>query len=252
MIIDAYSHCGQEKFRPLEDVRATMVAAGISKAVLAQHLGQYDNSYIDSCVRSDPGSLVGVAMIDATAAGSSKDLDAVLASGSFRGLRMTTKMLIESTSIASEAIEAGLHLVLYCPDGVSPIEAVLRGLAGGPGRIVITHLGSPVVQDGRVARGEEILRLSPDSRVMVTLSGAGMACAPPHEPLRPLVRAVVERFGPDRVMWASNYPVIGDSDAVRADLDLLLANVWNLSTSSIDLIAGQTAARTWFGEGNPI
>lgn len=248
MIVDAYTHCGQEKFRPLEEVREMMLAAEISKAVLAQHLGQYDNSYIDSCVRSDPTSLVGVAMIDAPSVGSLEALDEVVASGSFGGLRMTAQMLVEAPSIASMAMEAGLHLVLYCPDGVDAIEEVLPGLASGPGRIVVTHLGSPVVEDGQVTRGEEVLRLASDPRVMVTLSGAGMACAPPHQPLGPLVRQIVERFGPERVMWASNFPVTGDAQEVRADLELLLANVWNVPASSIDLIAGEVAAHTWFGD----
>jgi predicted TIM-barrel fold metal-dependent hydrolase len=68
MIIDAYTHCGVDKFQPLPDVQAMMREVGVTKAVLAQHLGQYDNSYIASCVRTNPETLAGVAMIDATGA----------------------------------------------------------------------------------------------------------------------------------------------------------------------------------------
>ena len=46
MIIDSYTHCGISKYLPIEDVSATMDRAGVHRAVLAQHLGEFDNSYI--------------------------------------------------------------------------------------------------------------------------------------------------------------------------------------------------------------
>lgn len=246
MIIDSYAHCGLEKFQPLPEVQAMMRRVGIDKAVLAQHLGQFDNSYIESCVRSSPETLTGVAMIDATAGSAPAALAVVVGSGSFRGLRMTGEMLVAAPAIASAAVEAGLHLVLYCPDGAQAIAEVLPRLSAGPGRIVITHLGSPQVADGVMTRGPEILELASDPRVLVTLSGAAMACAAPHEPLQLLVRSVVSEFGSDRVMWASNFPVTGDAAAVAADLALVQDNVWGLDPSDIEDIVGGVANRLWF------
>jgi predicted TIM-barrel fold metal-dependent hydrolase len=246
MIIDSYTHCGLDKFRPIEDVRAMMAEVGVSRAVLAQHLGQFDNSYIAACVQAEPSSLIGVAMIDVLDPDAQVSLQEVVASPAFGGIRMTAAMLRQAPCLASAALEAGLHLVLYCPDGTDEIESVLPGLASGPGRIVITHLGSPTVDAGRLTRGTELLQLAADPRIMVTLSGAGMACDPPHEPLRSLVRAIVDGFGAERVMWASNYPVVGDQGAVRADLDLLLSNAWGLPPSAIPLISADVADHTWF------
>ena len=248
MIIDAYTHCGVDKFQPLPNVQAMMRSVGIAKAVLAQHLGQFDNAYIQSCVRSSPETLAGVAMIDATAPTAHSALDAVTDSGTFRGLRMTAEMLVSAPGIASVALERGLNLVLYCPDGTSVIVDVLGDIAPGPGRIVITHLGSPQVTDDAMMRGEEILGLAADPRVLVTLSGAGMACPTPHAPLQALVRSVVSEFGADRVMWASNFPVTGDAAAVAADLRLLQDNVWGLDPSVIEGIQGNVANRIWFAD----
>ncbi len=248
MIIDSYTHCGLEKFQPLPEVQAMMHHVGIAKAVLAQHLGQFDNSYIESCVRSSPETLTGVAMIDATAPTALSALDTVLASRAFRGLRMTAQMLVRAPAIASAAVERNLHLVLYCPDGIEVIADVLPDLAMGPGRIVVTHLGSPQVADGVMTRGPEILELASDPRVLVTLSGAGMAWPAPHEPLQSLVRSVVSEFGADRVLWASNFPVTGDAAAVAADLRLLQDNVWGLDPTAIADIQGDVANRVWFAE----
>ena len=246
MIIDAYTHCGIEKFRPLPEVREMMDAVGINRAVLAQHLGQYDNSYIAGCVKSAPDTFAGVAMIDTSDPGARDALAEVIESGAFRGLRMTADMLVSAPVIASAAIEAGLNVTLFCPDGTEPIESVLPLLAAGPGRIVLTHLGSPAVEQGVLVRGQGVLRLAADERVMITLSGAGMVCDSPHRPLQQLVRDVVSGFGPDRVMWASNFPVVGDPAAVAADLALLTSNIWGLSKESIKMISGVVAQRTWF------
>ena len=246
MIIDAYTHCGVEKFQPLPDVQTMMRTVGTSKAVLAQHLGQFDNSYIESCVRKSPGTLAGVAMIDANAPTAHSALDAVVASGAFRGLRMTAQMLVTAPGIASAAALLGLHLVLHCPDGTAEIAEVLGDIETGTGRIVVTHLGSPQVTDDAMTRGEELLALAVDPRVLVTLSGAGMSCPFPHEPLCPLVRSVVSEFGADRVMWASNFPITVDATAVAADLRLLQDNVWGLDPSAIAEIQGNVANRVWF------
>jgi predicted TIM-barrel fold metal-dependent hydrolase len=246
MIIDAYTHCGLEKFRPFPEVQEMMAAVGIDRAVLVQHLGQYDNSYIAGCVASAPDSFVGVAMIDATDPGAHDALSEVIDTGAFRGLRMSADMLMAAPAIASRALEAGLHVILYCPGGTEDIESVLPLLAAGPGNIVVTHLGSPTVEQGALMRGRGVLRLAADERVMITLSGAGMVCDPPHLPLRDLVRDVVNSFGPDRVMWASNFPVVGDAAAVAADLALVTSNTWGLSKESIKMISGVVAQRTWF------
>jgi len=246
MIIDAYTHCGLEKFRPFPEVQEMMAAVGIDRAVLVQHLGQYDNSYIAGCVKSAPDAFIGVAMIDATHPGAQDALSAVIDTGAFRGLRMSADMLIAAPAIASRALAAGLHVILYCPNGTEEIESALPLSAAGPGRIVVTHLGTPAVEDGSLVRGRGVLRLAADERVMITLSGAGMVCDPPHLPLQSLVRDVVSTFGLDRVMWASNFPVVGDAAAVAADLALVTSNSWGLSKESIKMISGVVAQRTWF------
>ncbi len=43
-IIDGYTPCGLSKYEPIEKVRKVMAGAGVQRAVLAQHLGEYDNT----------------------------------------------------------------------------------------------------------------------------------------------------------------------------------------------------------------
>ena len=76
--------------------------------------------------------------------------------------------------------------------------------------VVLDHAGSPhdLSGAGRALWREGIARLASLGHVSVKLSGFGMF--EPHwtaESVRPLIDTVLERFGPARVMWGSNFPV---------------------------------------------
>lgn len=249
MLVDAYTHCGLEKFQPLPAVAAAMAAAGVTRAVLVQHLGQYDNSYIRDCVAAAPDRYAGVGMVDPADPDAEATLDAVLAEGILTGIRMTGEMVAADPERAASVVRRGLHCVLYCPDGVAAVADILRRVAAeavGTARIIVCHLGSPVVSEGRCQRGEDLLALADVERILVTLSGAGMACPYPHAPLREHVGALVAHFGADRIMWGSNFPVCGGVSEYVADLDLLRADSWGLGPAVLPALTGATAARVWF------
>src|ERR1700722_9969665 len=88
-IIDAYAHCGLSKYEPIEKVRETMAAAGVSRAGLVQHLGVFDNSYIGSVVASDPQHVAGVLLVDHRQKDVVGTLERWHASGNFQGIRLT-------------------------------------------------------------------------------------------------------------------------------------------------------------------
>ena len=54
VIVDGYSHCGILKYQPVEVVLDTTAQAGVDRAVLCQHLGEYENSYLSQVVESRP------------------------------------------------------------------------------------------------------------------------------------------------------------------------------------------------------
>lgn len=248
MIIDAYAHCGLDKFLPVESVGDAMLSAGVGRAVLCQHLGQTDNSYIGACVRADPHRFIGVAMLDPTDARADAELASMAAGAEFRGIRMTVDMLIANEGFASTALTLGLNVVVYAPDGVGAAIAPISRLpyGEGMGRVVITHLGCPQFSDGALTRGADLLECAALTTAMVTLSGLGMACPYPHPEAASFVRDVVGAFGTERVMWGSNFPVLGTNAAYATDLRLLLDNVWQLPASAIPALSGLTAKAVWF------
>ena len=73
-----------------------------------------------------------------------------------------------------------------------------------------------------------------------------MFCPPPHEPLYPLIERVVGAFGASRIMWGSNYPLVGSQDDYVADLRLLLEGRLPVPREAISQIVGENARQLWF------
>lgn len=141
-MIDGYCHCGLSKYRPVEDVLAVMKSAGIERAVLCQHLGEYDNAYLAGVVERHPATLAAVCLIDPTSASAVPDLESLHATGRFRGVRLLADWLRDYESLWGRAVELGLTLVIYAPQGmVAATPVITRFAAAHPAaRVVVTHL----------------------------------------------------------------------------------------------------------------
>jgi predicted TIM-barrel fold metal-dependent hydrolase len=72
-----------------------------------------------------------------------------------------------------------------------------------------------------------------------------MFCTYPYAQLRQLVSEVIRRFGADRVMWGSNFPVCGDEDAYIRELQLI-STEWASNYDQMQKILGRTANDLWF------
>jgi len=248
-IIDAYAHSGLSKYEPIEKVRATMAAGGVSRAVLVQHLGEFDNSYIGSIVASDPEHFAGVLLVNHGDEYVAETLGEWVASANFQGLRLTAEALVAKPELFALAGNLGLVIVLSAPQGIRPIFSRLqRELQSAPfSRLVVTHLGNPSLIGSKLDdTARDVLELAEFSNVYLQLSGMKMFCPYPHKPLYPLIAQAVDAFGMNRILWGSNYPVVGTQEDYAADLRLLLDGRLPVPGEAIVSIAGKNAKRLWF------
>lgn len=253
-IVDAYTHCGISKYRPIEDVQAVMNRWNVSRAVLVQHLGEFDNSYLAIVVQRDRRHLAGVCLLDPAAHDADQRLDQIIAEGVFHGVRLSTESLEQSAGFMERVLSAGLIVVLYAPRGVSTYYAKLRAvLEKVPrGKLVITHLGTPDLTHAPIFKPEvEAFRLAEFPGVFLQVSGMKMFCPYPHTELYPLLEQALAHFGGERLLWGSNYPVVGESEDYGQDLQLSLNRLWPLPHGSVEDVCGNNAARLWFGAANP-
>lgn len=250
IVIDGYAHSGLKKFLPIPDLLAAMEAASVSRAVLVQYLGEYDNSYLAQAMVEHPGRFAGVGLVDPFSDDWPARLAEVVSAG-FRGLRFPMEWLPTKMEVALAACAAGLNIVVYVPKDMAAAVPVLRQLARGAGdrKIVVSHLGAPRVSGTELAEGLELLELAEELNVLTTLSGFSMYSAHPHEELGVLVTRAIELFGPSRVMWGSNFPVVLDRESYGDDLALVREGRWGLGGAAIAEVLCGTASRLWFDAG---
>ena len=246
-MIDGYTHCGLSKYRPMEDVLAVMRSAGLDRAVLCQHLGEYDNGYLAEVVARYPTTFAAVCLVDPTNSSAAAELDKWQGGGRFRGVRLLAQWLGDYESLWARAVDLGLMLVLYAPQGVAIAAPVIArfAMAHPRARMVVTHLGNPQLRGGRLVE-TDLLRLAAVEGVFVQLSGLSQFCEYPYTELHDFIRAIVREFGAPRIYWGSNYPVCGDEAAYRRDLLQVANGEWDLTIEQIQWITGRTAEQLWF------
>jgi predicted TIM-barrel fold metal-dependent hydrolase len=93
MTIDGYCHCGISKYRPVDVVLGVMNKHAVDRAVLCQHLGEYDNSYLAEVVNDHPGRFAAVCLVDPTQPDAHVQLRRWEEHGNFRGVRILAEWL---------------------------------------------------------------------------------------------------------------------------------------------------------------
>ena len=247
-MIDSYTHCGIDKYEPVESVVEAMEYSEITRAVLVQHLGQFDNSYIDNVVKDSPETFTGVGLVDTTDANWYREIEALSNSDSFMGIRFSSPSILGNFDAVIEAGQMGLNLILYTPDGIDEVSQEIAALARKvpDTSIVLTHLGCPG-QKVDVDRGNgSIVRLGEFPNVFVGLSGQHMFCEYPYRNLLVYTKRIVETYTSKRIMWGSNFPVCGSVEAYRSDLSYISSEHLELSDVEVQDITEYTARKLFF------
>jgi len=250
-IIDGYTHCGTSKYEPIERVREVMAAAGVRRAVLVQHLGEFDNSYLGRIAAADPEHFAAVCLVNHEAADCGERLRRWAETGGFKGIRLTIDVFSAKPELAATAVELGLIIVLFAPRGVAGALGPLASFLDRhpQARLVVTHMGNPDLKIlARSAGPDDVFHLAEYPNVYFQISGMGMFCPWPHEPLHGLIERAFERFGASRLYWGSNFPVVGEQSAYCDDLALVLDGKLPVSAAAVPAIAGLNARRLWFPE----
>lgn len=126
-------------------------------------------------------------------------------------------------------------------------EALARACDGQ--QLVLDHCGVPDIAGGDFdgwAKG--IDRLAALPHVSVKLSGISAYCAPGRasvELLRPWVDHVIGRFGPDRVVWGSDWPVVLLGAGLVPWVEMTRALLAGLSATEQAAIGSDNARRIY-------
>ena len=138
--------------------------------------------------------------------------------------------------------------LLIIPEQLPAAVEVVRAL---PGLIfVLDHAAKPAIaRNGYDAWHPGFAELAGSSNVAVKLSGLITEADHDHwtvADIEPYARSVIEDFGPERVLFGSDWPVCRVAGGYRRALDVVDAAIAGLSPGDQELIMGGNAVR-WYG-----
>ncbi len=115
--------------------------------------------------------------------------------------------------------------------------------------LVLDHCGVPDIAGGAYDRwAAEITALAQLPHVVCKLSGISRYCAPGKASvavLRPWVDHVIDSFGPDRVLWGGDWPVVNLGAGLPGWIAMTRALIAHLSGADQTAIAQGTARRVY-------
>ncbi|MAV63728.1 MAG: amidohydrolase [Candidatus Marinimicrobia bacterium] len=115
--------------------------------------------------------------------------------------------------------------------------------------LVLNHCGVPPIASGEIDEwGKDLKSLSEMPNVTCKLSGLMAYCAPgtsSYDTIKPYVDHALECFGPDRMVWGSDYPVVNAAKGIQEWIKVTNQILGQLSEDEAKKIASSNAERIY-------
>ena len=244
------------KFLPA-DLEPLLLDAGIERTVLVQAAATVaETEYLLALAAETPFVAGVVGWADLEARNAAQQIAALAQQSKLVGLRPMLQDLDDDAWISRPAVETSLDAVeaegLRFDALVTPrhVPHLARCLSARPGlRAVIDHAAKPDIA-GRALDGwaTQMRAIAADTGAYCKLSGLVTETGGKwtEEDLKPYVDVLLEAFGPARLMWGSDWPVVNEAGGYAAWHSAAWALAEGCSRDERDLIFGG-AAQAFYG-----
>ncbi len=230
---------------------------GVERVVLIQmSYYRFDNSYMLWAMREYPGTFSGVAVVDHHAS-DVRDTMRSLRKQGVRGFRIhpgsdPVDMWLGSDAMAAfwgyGADENLAMCGLVNPDALVPLDKMCQRFPRTP--VVIDHFARIGV-DGtiRTADVDNLCRLARHENTHVKVSAfyALGKKQSPYLDLGPMIRRLVDAYGPQRLMWATDCPYqVQNGHTYRDSVELIRTRLDSLSSDDRQWLLRKTAEKVFF------
>jgi predicted TIM-barrel fold metal-dependent hydrolase len=243
-----------------EELIATASKEGVSRVVLIAHniFYRYDNSYMIDAAKEHPGKFRIVGMVDESLPHVDQKMKDLLKQG-VTGFRITPRVRgrdvwLKSDGMAAMWKTAGETRQAMCclidPEDIPDIDKMCESHPETP--VVIDHFAR-IGADGVIREKDvaQLCGLAKRKQVSVKVSAfyALGKKQPPYLDLLPMIRKLLEAYGPERLMWASDspYQLVGDH-TYAASIQLIRDKADFLSDSDRQWLLRKTAEKVYFFE----
>lgn len=243
-----------------EELLALAAPEGVGRVVLIQHTRYYlfDNRYLLDAVRRRPERFRVVGMVDETKPAPGREMRRLLPLGvtGFRitpRIRKTTaKQWLDTPGMREmwqTAVETRQSMCcLVNADELLVVGRMCAEFVETP--VVIDHFGR-VGSDGEIrpADLDNLCALARHKWVCVKLSAfyALGKKHPPYLDLAPMIRRLIDAFGPERLMWASDAPYqLQKGNTYAASISLVRDRLDGISPADREWLLQRTAERVFF------
>lgn len=239
-----------------------MDANGVRAALIVQpiNLG-FDHTYVEEAIRAHPGRFVGMALANPASASGTEDVRALLASGTFRGVRFNPALWPEGEGMDGAI---GKAMLRACAEATPPAVAgfmcfhglhlhldAIRALCAYEPRtpVLIDHFGFTKGVDD--ANFESLLQLGRDfEQVSVKCSAhfrVRVETTDGTDSTRAQLEKLLEVYGSDRLVWGSDYPFVTMEEGGYAGAVAILGEQLSNNPDALAKIRGENFLRLFPG-----
>lgn len=254
-IVDTHVHAGLTKYEPIESLVDQMFRHRVDHAVLVQHAGEFDNSYLIESARRFPGRFAVACAIDVQQPDAAERLSEwVERSPAVQGVRLYMAQLFGGAPGAEAAWQRADELGLIVTVGASLRDLVSPQMAEAVrrfsrARLHIEHLAHPDPKEPEPFETyRRALALSEHDHVSLKVSGFYGFTQRPWSPYVDTIRffeLARDAFGARRMMWGSDFPPVSMREGFHNALRFAQQHLPLASAEDRAYLLGRTAVGQW-------
>jgi predicted TIM-barrel fold metal-dependent hydrolase len=236
-----------------ETLLSLMKANNVERTVIIQVIHyRYDNSYLASVLKKYPGTFQGVCRVDPLDPAAPDHLSALTAQG-FRGVRISPSGNATGDwfhgplmpPLWKRAHELKVPMTVLAP--ISRMPEVVPLMGPHPDlTVVIDHMADCPIDQPTELEKLIALKRYPNLYVKISHPWSLSKQTYPYQDVHPQMKRLYDAFGPQRLMWATDWPIIENSKATYAQaLTLVRDELEFLNADDKSWILSKTIEKVW-------